>query len=154
MDGPHLALLFSRAATLRESRSGYPDAPQVEPAPTVRERLRARSAARSAARTARAGRRAVRSAERVVRAALPAARSESPTPASPEPAGTWPTDPTGCGGERRGRSGGPAGLHAADLAQQLPGLVRLLGAAQHRVGRRDDLAGRREVPLAARRTSR
>ena len=96
---PNLALLFWKAATLREVRSAGPDAPQVEPAPTVGERLRARSVARSEARTSaradRVGRRAVRSAERVVRAARPAARSETPTAGTPQPAGTHPTDPTG-----------------------------------------------------------
>ena len=100
MDGAHLALLFSKSATIREARSGFPDAPQVEPEPTFRERraarLRARAEARSARAAARAGRTAVRSAERVVRAARPAARSESPTgQRGPQPAGTQPTDPTG-----------------------------------------------------------
>ena len=95
MDGAHLALLFSKAATLREARSGFPDAPQVDPEPTFRERLRARSAARLEARSVRAGRKAVRSAERVVRAAEAAARSATPTAGSPQPVGTHPTDPTG-----------------------------------------------------------
>ena len=92
---PNLALLFSKGFTLREVHSAEPDAPQVDPEPTFRERLRARSAARLEARSVRAGRKAVRSAERVVRAARPAARSASPTAASPQPAGTHPTDPTG-----------------------------------------------------------
>jgi len=85
---PQLALLFSRAATLRLIGGGTADGPQTEDGPTFRERLRERSAAR-------AGRRAVRSAERVVRAARRAARSESPTARTPRPAGTSPTDPTG-----------------------------------------------------------
>jgi hypothetical protein len=90
MDGMNLglALLFSRAATIREAHSAFPDAAGVEPRPTLRDRLRARSAAR-------AGRRAVRSAEQVVRAARPAARSATPTAGSPQPVGTHPTDPTG-----------------------------------------------------------
>ena len=92
---PNLALLFSRGFTLREVHSAEPDAPQVDPEPTFRERLRARSAARLEARSVRAGRKAVRSAERVVRAARPAARSATPTAGRPQPVGTHPTDPTG-----------------------------------------------------------
>ena len=89
---PNLALLFSRSATIRLVHGGMADGPQVDPGPTFRERLRARSTSRS---VARAGRRAVRSAERVVREARPAARSATPTAGSPQPVGTHPTDPTG-----------------------------------------------------------
>src|SRR5690606_24709805 len=39
---------------------------------------------------------------------------------------------------------------ATHLREQVARLVRLLDVAQHRVARRDDLARRREVPLAAR----
>ena len=96
---PNLALLFSKGFTLREVHSAEPDAPQIDPEPTFRERLWARSAARSVARSsaraARAGRQAVRAAERVVRAARPAARSATPTAGRPQPVGTHPTDPTG-----------------------------------------------------------
>ena len=92
---PNLALLFSRAATIRLVHGGMADGPEADPTPTFRERLRARSAARLEARSVRAGRKAVRSAERVVRAAEAAARSATPTAGSPQPVGTHPTDPTG-----------------------------------------------------------
>ena len=147
---PNLALLFSRAATIRLVHSGMPDGPQVDPAPTVRERLRARSAARLEARVCpgwseggplggaggaggarrRHGRRPPRLGARSRRVRSRRIRRAG-------------------GGDRRRRAGRPAGLDAADLAQQLARLVRLLRPAQHRVGRRDDLAGRREVALPA-----
>ena len=47
MDAPPLALLLSRSAVLRESRSAYPDAPVVEPRRTRTPAPRAATAVRT-----------------------------------------------------------------------------------------------------------